>query len=221
MSVSVLESILQQPPLDHEWSLKHLDQRLPKHVITGTGIAEIKPHKADKIRLGLSQLRNYLYAERTAGRPVGSAWLVTYMPWTGPGGCPPGTRGQCLRVIAHEIWRYRLLPRSSTAAYKSAPLPSLEAVIKSRRVLPPLRLPARLPSTAPFPTWARPDELGHAVEDPIRQHFRQSFKIHTLKWPRSRADIRWELAQFYGELARATGDAYWREVADELVTSGA
>ncbi|QCU76969.1 hypothetical protein E7744_01050 [Citricoccus sp. SGAir0253] len=204
--------------LEAEWSTRFREALGRLGRVSRTGIAEIKPHKDDQIRKGLYQLREYLFRMRVpTPRRVGSAWLLTYRPLSPPGG--PRSGGTVLQVVAHRIDRGRLLPPHVTtrrALAAAGPPPGLAALTEYRAVLPALRLPRSLPSSMPFPTPARPDAFGLAVEDPIRALFRRSLGIATLRAPASRADVQWETARFYDELTAATGDPYWRELAGEL-----
>lgn len=221
MSTSLLEAALTASRTPSGWSPSFRNPLGRLGIMSKTGIAEIKPHKDAQIRRGLYQLRNYLFQMRhPRPRRVGSAWLLTYLP--GPATGPSRQAGPSIQVIAHRINRAKLLPatiKTAAALRTATPPPDLSALTEFRAVLRPLRLPKHLPSTMPFPTLAHPDVFGLAVEDPIRKQFREHFGVTVLKMPVTRADVQWELAQLFGELALATGDAYWREVADELTSA--
>lgn len=221
MSTSLLEAALTTSWRQSGWSPSFRNPIGRLGSMSKTGIAEIKPHKDAQIRKGLYQLRNYLfqmgYPRR---RRVESAWLLTYLP--GPAAGSSRQVGPTIQVLAHRINRAKLLPptiTSDAALLRAAPPPDLSTLTEFRAALKPLHLPRFLPSTMPFPTLAHPDMFGLAVEDPIRKQFREHFGITVLKMPVTRADVQWELAQLYGELARATGDSYWREVAGELTNA--
>lgn len=216
MSVSVLDQIFATDPPEREWSAKYLVERNRRHSLSGVGVAEIKPHKDAQIRRGLHQLRDYLYADPAMQTGRGTAWLITYLPVPGPTKGPRGGTGQALRVIAHEINQALLLP-ARTTSYRRRTIPGLDSLTVSRRVLETLPLP----QTMPFPTPAQPDLFGLAVEDRVRRHFRRQLGIRTQRRSTTRADIHWELSELYRAIAQETGDAYWREVAQELATSGA
>jgi hypothetical protein len=221
VSISVLEAALTASRQSSGWSPHFRNSTGRLGPMSKTGIAEIKPHKDAQIRKGLYQLRNYLFQMRhPRPRRVGSAWLLTYLP--GPVTGSSSHAGPTIQVIAHRINRRLLLPdsiRTPQALRSAPPPPGLAALTEFRATLRPLQLPKVLPSTMPFPTLAQPDMFGLAVEDPIRKQFREHFGITVLKMAVTRADVQWELAQLYGELARATGDSYWRDVANELSSS--
>ncbi|WP_457946089.1 hypothetical protein ACTAQI_11930 [Pseudarthrobacter sp. alpha12b] len=190
-------------------------------LLSGPGLAEIKPHTDAAIRKGLYQLRRYVQqsgaAQGTSGATGGpkrpawmagrepdrrSVWLITYSPWAAKG--PPSH----VRVFAHELKRDQLL--------KKGPLPSLASLLISRRELPMVELP----KTMPFPHPSKPDLFGLAVEPLVRQRFAGTFSRAEQNSQRTRRkgpDVLWrELGDLFRELAEETEDGYWREVADEL-----
>lgn len=190
--------------IQSEWSPYHQTPLRSGTGITEPGLAEIKPHKAAAIRKGLQQLRDYLQRMQGSAPVRRSVWLITYLPW------PSNTNSPShLRVFAHKVKREDLL--------KKGPLPSLDALTLSRRELP--RVP--LPKYIAFPSLARPDMFGLAVEPIVRDIFaRQYQRPRTHEDPAGThgADVLWrEMSDHFRALGDETGDSYWRELAEELV----
>lgn len=190
------------------------------------GLAEIKPENGPAIRDGLNQLRSYLRQSEAAQGPakhgrtnraawiVGSepkresVWLITYSPW------PDRVSPSHLRVFAREVDRKKLLHKDS----RDDRLPPTKDLVKSFRELPNM---IKLPKSLDFPTPAeQPDMFGLAVEPLVRLEFGKAYKRANYRGRRPGVrgpDVLWrELEELFRELADETGDAYWREVADEL-----
>ncbi len=194
--------------------------------LKGAGLAEIKPDNPAAIRDGLNQLRSYLRQSEAAQgvpKPGGtrrpawmtgsepkreSVWLITYLPW------PNRTAPTHLRVFAYEVDRARLLHKDPKTKDR---LPPTKDLVKPRRELLPR---VELPPTIPFPSPNRPDMFGLAVESLVREKFGLVYKRANYRGRlpgRRGPDVLWrELEDLFRELAHETGDAYWREVADEL-----
>ena len=194
-------------------------------VITGPGLAEIKPESGPGIRAGLNQLRDYVRQSevargkrqpdnrsRRAGWVTGkepereSVWLITYLPW------PNRIAPTHLQVFAYEVNRKALLEKGPG----NDRLPPTQALVKSRRVLDPISLPKKMD----FPTPDKPDMFGLAVEPLVRDKFREKYRRafdRRQDVARKGPDVLWlELEDLFRELADETGDAYWRDVAEVL-----
>lgn len=172
--------------------------------ITEPGLAEIKPHKPAAIRKGLAQLRAYLQQRQGTVPELRSIWLITYLPW------PLNTNSPAqVRIFAHKLKIDELM--------KKGPISGLDALILSRRELPKVALPPSIP----FPSLAKPDMFGMAVEPLVRDRFSQVYQrpqTHQKPLGRHGPDVLWhELAYLLRELADETGDRYWGELADELI----
>lgn len=148
------------------------------------------------------------YLQRTPNtRPERrSIWLITYLP------SPAGTNTPThVRVFAHKLKREELL--------KKGPIPPLDDLVLSRRELPAVGLPPSIP----FPSLARPDMFGLAVESIVRDAFEKSYgrpgaPPYKQAVGRHGPDVLWrELAGLFRELAEETGERYWRELAEELL----
>lgn len=208
--------------LQEEWSLDFRQPRREMTGITEAGLAEIKPHKAAAIRKGLQQLRDYLKGSevvRRGNNPLSTAfpwavpareperksvWLITYLPWPANAEAPTH-----VRLFAHKLRREALLAEGK--------IPDLDHLTLSRRELPKIKLPKSIP----FPPLTAPDMFGLAVEPLVRRGFAEVYQrpgTHQQRQGRKGADILWgELADLFRELADETGDAYFRELADELM----
>ncbi|SLK13676.1 hypothetical protein SAMN06272721_11920 [Arthrobacter sp. P2b] len=194
--------------------------------ITGPGLAEIKPESPEGIRAGLSQLRDYVWqseyargrkpsprAAKGAGKRASwiigqepdrqAIWLITYLP------LPDRRAPSHVRVFAYEVRRENL-PEVGR-------LPPTKDLLKPRRVLSDIRLKKFIPFPSPE---KQPDMFGLAVEDLVRKEFGKVYKRTNYRGRlpgRRGPDVLWrELEDLFRELAYETGDAYWREVADEL-----
>ncbi|MGI5216523.1 hypothetical protein [Nocardia sp. CA-290969] len=183
------------------------DAREPFRPPGGPGIAEVKPHTDTGIRQGLAQLRSYRYGD--GKKPPlfagGVQLLVTYVPIDASGKPVRRGRAAAVRVYARSVtWP----PRE-----RSGPV-----------VLGPLQQAGtrRLPEVLPFPRVDESGYFGHAVEKFVRGHLHRISgrpAVRGYGGPRSGPDIVWkELAALYGELARATGDPAFAQLATELAT---
>lgn len=188
--------------IQEEWSTDFQQPFRAETGVTEPGLAEIKPHKAAAIRKGLSQLREYLQKSDPTRRSV---WLITYLPQPLNKNKPTH-----VRIFAHKL--------KADELKGSGPIPTLDSLLLSRRELMP---PLALPDAIPFPRLTRPDMFGLAVEPYVRRRFAGAYgrpHMGRQKLGRKGPDVLWnELAGLFRELAAETGDAYWRELSDELL----
>jgi len=181
-------------------------------IITGPGIAEIKPHTEKQIRQAHRQLATELATSR--GRKYKAALIVTYRP-------VGRTTGDGTPV---EVYATAYRPNAQRPT--SAPLPEY------------LRGPWWDLSTVHVPrtigvNLADRSVFGAAAERAVRTRFGQFLEQPPHR--RSRAvttppykspnepgsDIEWtEIAEMYAELARSTNDEFLAELANELATPG-
>jgi hypothetical protein len=114
-----------------------------------------------------------------------------------------------VRVFAHKVDEVELV--------KGASPPNVDRLLLSRRELLPK---IELPKFIPFPHPRKADMFGLAVESCVRDTFAKAYQRpfkERQRVARKGPDVLWrELEDLFRELAEETGDAYWREVADEL-----
>lgn len=187
------------------WDLRFRTPVNEKTRITKSGIAEIKPHKADRIKEGLYQLQDYMRQARPTRE---TAWLITYLP--DPVGTPFPKR---LRIFAHQLNTTKL------DALRPRDKKSLEDLVIARRELCPVALPA----SKYFPSITKADWFGHAVEGMVRDEFRAAYgrpgnpRYKQQEQYGRGPDILWmEVAELVHELAEQTGDAFLHELSTEM-----
>jgi len=176
--------------------------RRAKLVVSDRGFAEIKPHTESGVRGGITQIQKRLARSRGY-----IAYLVTYYAVNERNQPIRKGRAKYLHVFAAPVTQ-----ASTPAQYRDPKVWRHLGYVE-------------VPQTIPHPPVHQGGAFGWAVEEAVREKFKQMVKLETphKKWTPATggyqpgADIRWhELAELYAELARELRDPLYAELASEL-----